>query len=87
MLLQGVIQPEHVWDELFSRVAGITNTLNGMLTNTLIVPSAVEKKGARKFNSVPSRIANTGKLSSVYGAFDPSSGGDLLNDEVKGSAS
>ena len=65
---------------LFSRVAGITNTLNGMPANTLIVPAAVEKKGARKFNSVPSRIANTGKLSSVYGAFDPSSGGDLLND-------
>lgn len=65
---------------LFSRVAGITNTLNGMPANTLIVPAAVAGKGARKFNSVPSRIANTGKLSSVYGAFDPSSGGDLLND-------
>lgn len=65
---------------LFSRVAGITNTLNGMPANTLIVPAAVEGKDARKFNSVPSRIANTGKLSSVYGAFDPSSGGDLLND-------
>ena len=29
---------------LFSRVAGITNTLNGMPANTLIVPSAVEGK-------------------------------------------
>jgi hypothetical protein len=65
---------------LFSRVAGITNTLNGMPANTLIVPAAVEPEGARKFNSVPTRIANTGKLSSVYGAFDPSSGGDVLDD-------
>ena len=65
---------------LFSRVAGITNSLNGMPANTLIVPAAVETKDARKFNSVPSRIANTGNLSSVYGAFDPSSGGDLLDD-------
>ena len=65
---------------LYSRVAGITNPDNGMPSNTLIVPAAVEPKDARRFNSVPSRIANTGKLSKVFSAFDPSAGGEVLDD-------
>ncbi|MDP6860149.1 MAG: DUF1501 domain-containing protein, partial [Verrucomicrobiales bacterium] len=65
---------------LYSRIAGITNPHNGMPSNTLIVPAAVEPKDARRFNSVPSRIANTGKLSKVFSAFDPSAGGEVLDD-------
>ncbi|MFL2478946.1 MAG: hypothetical protein ACJ0K4_05280 [Verrucomicrobiales bacterium] len=65
---------------LYSRIAGITNPHSGMPSNTLIVPAAVEPKDARRFNSVPSRIANTGKLSKVFSAFDPSAGGEVLDD-------
>ncbi len=65
---------------IYSRVVGINNRETGLPTNCVIKPEAV--KPGLKLNSnfetsaLPS-MTQPGKLGPTYGAFDPSSGGQL----------
>lgn len=62
---------------IYSRIAGITNPQTGIPNHTLVIPAAIDEK-YKKFNAVPSRVTDLGNLSSAYKAFDPSAGGDIV---------
>ena len=64
---------------LYSMVAGRTNPRTGMPSNSIVIPAAIDEK-YRSFNAVPSRVTDTGSISSTHKAFDPSSGGALVDD-------
>ena len=64
---------------LFARVAGLTNPQSGIPNNTLVVPAATGDE-FKTLNAVPERITGVGDLPRAYRAFDPSKGGDILND-------
>src|SRR2546429_251926 len=64
---------------IYSRVAGQNRPDNGLPTNVLLLPRAVDpstRPGTMNFG----RFNATGSLGGAYAAFDPSSGGDVQND-------
>jgi uncharacterized protein (DUF1501 family) len=63
---------------LYARVAGLTNPETGIPSTAVIVPKAVGEKYS-KLSSNPSRITALGTLSSAYKPFDPSAGGEIVN--------
>jgi len=64
---------------LFSRVAGITNHRTGLPNNCVVVPATCGEKYA-KLNNKVDRITSVGNLSKTFSPFDPSKGGEILND-------
>src|SRR5438105_4640207 len=64
---------------IYSRVAGQNRPDNGLPTNVLLLPRAVDpstRPGTMNFG----RFNSTGSLRGTYAPFDPSSGGDVQND-------
>lgn len=62
---------------LYSHVAGITNPRTGIPNHTLVIPAAI-KSEYKPFNAVPERVTDLGSLPPAYKAFDPSSGGQII---------
>jgi hypothetical protein len=66
---------------VYSRLAGTTNPTSGMPLNVLIKPEAIlpTRKWANNFETgaLPT-LTSPGELGSAYEAFDPSGGGELL---------
>lgn len=64
---------------LYANAAGLTNPRTGLPRNTILIPKAIGEE-FKDLNAVPSRVTDTGSLSSTFKAFDPSNGGTLLED-------
>src|SRR5262249_880611 len=68
---------------LYTRVAGTTDPSTGMPRNVLVLPEAVQPglklQGNFETGALPT-LTSPGALGPVYGAFDPSGGGQLLKD-------
>jgi uncharacterized protein (DUF1501 family) len=62
---------------IYARVAGITNPVTGIPNNAIVIPAAIDPK-YREFNAVPQRVTSTGTLPAAYKAFDPSAGGEII---------
>ncbi len=63
---------------LYARVAGLTNPKTGMPENALVTPSAVGDQYKKLYHNI-GRVSQTGSLSSVYKPFDPSAGGEIID--------
>lgn len=63
---------------LYSRVAGLTNPNTGIPNTAVIVPKAAGDD-YKKLSNNPSRVTALGTLSSAYKPFDPSAGGEIVN--------
>ena len=63
---------------LYSRVSGLTNPNSGIPRNTLITPSAVDNKYKELYHN-RDRVSETGSLPSAYKPFDPSAGGQIVD--------
>ena len=63
---------------LYGRIAGMTNPKTGIPNVAIIQPGAVGEK-YRNLGAAASRITGTGSLSKQYQPFDPSAGGDVVN--------
>jgi hypothetical protein len=62
---------------LYARVAGISHPLSGLPQNTLVMPRAVGEE-FRKLYASPERVSQIGSLETAYKPFDPSAGGEIL---------
>lgn len=62
---------------LYSRLAGVTHRDTGIPLNVVLQPGAVDEK-YRKLGAQISRITSTGTLPSSYRPFDPSAGGEIV---------
>lgn len=65
---------------LYTRVAGPINPSNGMPTNVLILPEAVQpglKLGGNFETGALPTLTSPGELGPAYGAFDPAAGGEF----------
>ncbi len=62
---------------LYARIAGLTNPVSGIPRNSLVIPAAVGAEYKALYSSV-SRVSQTGSLSSIYKPFDPSAGGEVI---------
>ena len=62
---------------LYARVTGLTNPLTGMPLNTLVTTRSIGEQFKHLYHN-PARVSQTGSLSSVYKPFDPSGGGELV---------
>lgn len=62
---------------LYSRLAGVTHPRTGIPLNVLLQPGAVDAK-FRDLGAQSSRITSTGTLPKSYGPFDPSAGGEII---------
>ncbi|MBT6494958.1 MAG: DUF1501 domain-containing protein, partial [Planctomycetaceae bacterium] len=63
---------------LYARVAGLTDSVTGMPENALVTPSVVGSQYKSLYHNV-GRVSQTGTLSSVYKPFDPSAGGEIID--------
>ncbi len=63
---------------LYGRVAGTTNPSTGIPNNVVITPPACGEQ-FKGLGAQTERVIGTGGLPSAYKAFDPSSGGDIIN--------
>jgi hypothetical protein len=63
---------------LYARVAGLTDSVTGMPENVLVTPSVVGSQFKKLYHNV-GRVSQTGTLSSVYKPFDPSAGGEIID--------
>ena len=63
---------------LYGRIAGMTNPETGIPNVAVIQPGAVGEKYRKLGNNI-SRITSTGSLSKQYRPFDPSAGGDVVD--------
>ncbi len=63
---------------LFARVAGLTDPTTGMPNNTLVTPPGMGEKYKGLYVSVD-RVSQTGSLNPSYKPFDPSAGGQILD--------
>ncbi len=66
---------------LYSRIAGTTNARTGMPSNVLVLPEAVQpalKLGKNFETGALPTLTSPGDLGAAHGAFDPSGGGQLL---------
>jgi hypothetical protein len=64
---------------LYARVAGTNHPRNGMPTNAVIFPQAVEPKSQPGNNSF-GKFTSTGELGAAYAPFVPGAGGNLQSD-------
>jgi len=64
---------------IYARVAGMNNPDNGMPTNVLLFPRAVDPT-TQKAEMSFGKFNDTGTLGSAYAPFDPSGGGSLQKD-------
>ncbi|MFT5468842.1 MAG: hypothetical protein ACI8UO_003954 [Verrucomicrobiales bacterium] len=64
---------------LYAKIAGVTNNKTGVPNNSLIVPAVVGEE-FKALSAVPDRITGIGKLSPAFRAFDPSKGGQAIDD-------
>ena len=64
---------------VYSRIAGVTHPTTGIPLNTVIQPGAIGEEYS-KLGAQISRITSTGTLSASYKPFDPSSGGEIVED-------
>src|SRR5205814_340206 len=65
---------------LYTRVAGPINPRNGVPTNVLLLPEAVEpglKLGSNFETGALPTLTSPGDLGPTYGAFDPAAGGEF----------
>ena len=62
---------------LFARVAGLTNPVTGMPNNALVTAPGMGPKYKGLYVSVD-RVSQTGTLASAYRPFDPSAGGEII---------
>ena len=68
---------------IYARVRGNNHPVSGLPTNVLILPEAVQeglKLGSNFETSALPTLTQTGTLGATYGAFNPSSGGELKRD-------
>lgn len=64
---------------LYSRIAGLTDPASGMPRNTLVTAHTVgEKYKQQKLYTNTGRLSQTGTLPDVYRPFDPSAGGQVI---------
>lgn len=63
---------------LFARVAGLTDPTTGMPNNALVTPPGMGEKYRGLYVSVD-RVSQTGSLNPSYKPFDPSAGGQILD--------
>jgi len=63
---------------LYSRVAGLTDTESGMPLSTIVMPGAVGKQYGKLYKA-PDRVTQAGTISPVFKPFDPSSGGEIVD--------
>ncbi|MEO2018590.1 MAG: DUF1501 domain-containing protein [Fuerstiella sp.] len=63
---------------LYSRIAGLTHPATGIPLNAVLPPGAVDEKYGNLGAQV-SRITSTGTLGSAYKPFDPSAGGEIVD--------
>lgn len=63
---------------IYSRVAGGSNTKTGIPNNVILAPPAAGDK-YKGLGGPSSRVTNIGSLPAAYKAFDPSSGGNLID--------
>ena len=63
---------------IYSRVAGTTNPRTGIPMNTVLTPSAAGKE-YKAFGAQTERVTGIGTLAKAYKAFDPSSGGQIID--------
>lgn len=65
---------------LYTRVAGPINQKNGIPTNVLVLPEAVQpglKLGSNFETGALPTLTSAGELGPIYGAFDPAAGGEV----------
>ncbi len=62
---------------LFARVAGLTNPVTGMPHNALVTAPGMGPEYKGLYVSVD-RVSQTGTLASAYRPFDPSAGGEII---------
>ena len=62
----------------YARIAGNNHPETGMPTNAVLMPASVGEE-YKKLYSNPSRIVSVGELGSAYRAFDPSAGGQVID--------
>lgn len=63
---------------LFSRAAGLTNYQTGLPQAALVTPGAVDSKYNKLYAS-KDRVTQIGTLAPIYKPFDPSAGGEVLD--------
>ncbi|MDG1895916.1 MAG: DUF1501 domain-containing protein [Fuerstiella sp.] len=63
---------------LFARVAGLTDPVTGMPNNALVTAPGMGPKYKDLYVSVD-RVSQTGDLASAYRPFDPSAGGEIID--------
>ncbi len=63
---------------LFARVAGLTDPMTGMPENVLVTPSVVGSQYRKLYHNV-ARVSQTGTLSPIFKPFDPSAGGEIID--------
>ncbi|MBC8354015.1 MAG: DUF1501 domain-containing protein [Planctomycetes bacterium] len=62
---------------LFSRVAGLTSPATGMPNNALVTSRAMGPQFKELYHN-PGRVSQTGSLPGAYKPFDPSAGGEII---------
>jgi uncharacterized protein (DUF1501 family) len=62
---------------LYSRVAGLTNTITGVPKNVLVTSRAMGSQHKELYYNAD-RVSQTGSLAAAYRPFDPSAGSELL---------
>lgn len=62
---------------LFARVAGLTDSVSGMPNNALVTPPGMGPEYKGLYVSVD-RVSQTGTLAPAYRPFDPSAGGEII---------
>jgi hypothetical protein len=62
---------------LYSRIAGVTHPATGIPLNVVLQPGAVAEE-YRKLGAQIARITSTGSLPNSYKPFDPSAGGEIV---------
>ena len=63
---------------LYARVAGVTSPKTGIPNATVLSPPAAGEE-YKKLGAQTSRVTSVGSLPKAYTPFDPSSGGDIVN--------
>ncbi|MFP6633879.1 MAG: DUF1501 domain-containing protein, partial [Planctomycetota bacterium] len=63
---------------LYSRVAGLTDKESGMPLSTIVMPGAVGKEYGKLYKA-PDRVTQAGTISPVFKPFDPSAGGEIVD--------
>ncbi len=63
---------------LYSRVAGLTDKESGMPLSTIVMPRAVGKEYSKLYRA-PDRVTQSGTISPVFKPFDPSAGGEIID--------